>query len=145
MCCVNLIGSMNCRSQFSVSETSAFSRPFKELSDLSERHSSPSSRESSGEEIRSLKPSPSPASRRRTAVACVSCHRMKVCCDAPRPCSRCTKLGRAKECVDRPHKRKGRPPKHSPTKAKDHFSKLQSLSKVASQLTELSVPGASIC
>ena len=49
--------------------------------------------------------------RRRTPIACVSCHRMKVSCDSMRPCSRCVKMGRSDTCIDRPHKKKGRPPK----------------------------------
>ncbi|GAB5355828.1 hypothetical protein AAMO2058_000238800 [Amorphochlora amoebiformis] len=47
----------------------------------------------------------------RTPVACVVCHKAKSTCDSNRPCARCTRLGKAHLCKDRPHKKKGRPPK----------------------------------
>uniref|UniRef100_A0A6V3PSM4 Zn(2)-C6 fungal-type domain-containing protein n=1 Tax=Lotharella globosa TaxID=91324 RepID=A0A6V3PSM4_9EUKA len=47
----------------------------------------------------------------RTPVACVVCHKAKSTCDSNRPCARCSRLGKAHLCKDRPHKKKGRPPK----------------------------------
>lgn len=49
----------------------------------------------------------------RTVVACVVCHRAKARCDSGRPCSRCVRLGRSEECLDRPHKKRSRSSKRA--------------------------------
>ena len=46
--------------------------------------------------------------QRCTAVACLSCKRMKKRCDDNRPCNRCVQLGIADECCDADHQKPGR-------------------------------------
>lgn len=53
---------------------------------------------------------------RRAAVACGPCHKAKTSCGHERPCRRCCRLGIEALCVDRPHKRRGRPIKPKDTK-----------------------------
>lgn len=54
---------------------------------------------------------------RKTTVACVNCWKAKSGCDSSRPCSRCVRLGKESECVDRTHKKSGRPRKDQSAKA----------------------------
>jgi hypothetical protein len=64
--------------------------------------------------------------RRRTAIACESCHIAKVSCGAERPCKRCLRLGIQTTCSDRAHKKRGRPKKQSEeddTESPQKFSK----------------------
>jgi len=56
--------------------------------------------------------------RKRVKVACVRCYSSKVMCDQSRPCKRCVRLGFADQCVDRVHRKMGRPRKNSAPPAK---------------------------
>ena len=49
--------------------------------------------------------------RRRVRIACVPCHKSKVMCEHCRPCKRCVRLGIQDQCVDRVHRKMGRPRK----------------------------------
>lgn len=43
------------------------------------------------------------------ASACVNCKKAHLACDAQRPCPRCVSIGKADQCFDVAHKRRGRP------------------------------------
>ncbi|BFZ58807.1 hypothetical protein PYCC9005_005872 [Savitreella phatthalungensis] len=43
------------------------------------------------------------------ASACVNCKRAHLACDSQRPCHRCISIGKADQCFDVAHKRRGRP------------------------------------
>jgi hypothetical protein len=47
--------------------------------------------------------------KRRASVACYWCHKSKTSCGEERPCLRCVRLGLQDSCIDRPHKKRGRP------------------------------------
>lgn len=84
--------------------------------------------------------------KNRTRVACENCHRSKTACDAGRPCSRCVRLNKAGDCVDRPHRRHGRPWKLSRKEREDRQSmKLEERSqrKQAQESSKLSITDAS--
>ena len=61
--------------------------------------------ESSGMQVRGRK------------VACKLCHASKTSCDGARPCSRCVRMERADQCVDRPSKRLRTEPQRDSTEA----------------------------
>ena len=43
------------------------------------------------------------------ASACVNCKKAHLACDSQRPCPRCVSIGKADQCFDVAHKRRGRP------------------------------------
>lgn len=71
------------------------------LSDMSSSAPSARSASSAGKKRRSRS-----ILQGRTRVACTHCYQAKAGCDSKRPCSRCVRLNKEDECVDRVHKKR---------------------------------------
>lgn len=79
---------------------------------------------------------------KRTRIACLPCALSKSACHAERPCARCVRLNMADQCVNRVHRKMGRPRRHHSTRLVEVDMLHHSLNKPVVQSTPIRVSSA---